>query len=101
MDLSKVKNNEKLELCSWYFRAGFFGLPIVWFVNAVWFFNEAFRKPVYEEQRAIKRYVIFSGIGALIWSIVIGTWVYIFQSYRVAFGEFGDSISFVIPTGVP
>ena len=29
-------------------------LPFVWLVNAVWFFNEAFRKPVYDEQKQIK-----------------------------------------------
>nr|BAN21058.1 presenilin enhancer, putative [Riptortus pedestris] len=99
MDLSKVKNNEKLNLCVWYFRAGFFCLPFVWLVNAVWFYKEAFKKPPYEEQDSIKRYVIFSGIGAFIWTLAIGSWIYIFQTNRVAWGEFADSISFVTPTG--
>lgn len=95
MDLSKVSNAEKLNLCRWYFRgkyssiysfikailvfqqfiycsnvkafrvnivyflfyllAGIAFLPIIWAVNAVWFFDEAFRKPAYEEQKSIKK----------------------------------------------
>lgn len=43
--------------------------------------------------------VILSAIGALIWGIVIGTWVVVFQTNRTAWGEFADSISFVIPLG--
>lgn len=43
--------------------------------------------------------VIFSAIGALIWSIIIGTWVVVFQTNRTEWGEFADSISFVIPLG--
>lgn len=43
--------------------------------------------------------MILSAIGALIWSIVIATWVVVFQTNRVAWGEFADSISFVIPLG--
>lgn len=100
MDLSKLKNDKKVYFCRWYFIAGFFGLPLVWLVNAVWFFEEAFRKPFYEEQRQIKKYVIYSAIGAFIWAVAVSTWVCIFQSYRAEWGEFGDDISFIIPTGI-
>nr|CAH7766969.1 unnamed protein product [Callosobruchus chinensis] len=55
MDLAKVPNEKKLSLCQWYFRIGFLFLPFVWAVNAIWFFNEAFRKPAYEEQKRIKK----------------------------------------------
>lgn len=37
------------------FTAGFALLPFVWFVNSIWFFNEAFRKPPYEEQKLIRK----------------------------------------------
>ncbi|XP_075235777.1 presenilin enhancer, gamma-secretase subunit [Lycorma delicatula] len=100
MDLSRMKNDHKLYLCKWYFRAGFAILPFVWLVNAIWFFEEAFRKPPYEEQKDIKKYVTFSGIGATIWIIAIAVWVYTYQTHRAEWGEFGDSLSFIIPTGI-
>ncbi|XP_019875784.1 gamma-secretase subunit pen-2 [Aethina tumida] len=101
MDLSKVTNEKKLILCRWYFRVGFAFLPFIWTVNAIWFFNEAFRKPEYEEQKQIKRYVIFSALGSLLWSIALITWVSIFQINRTSWGEFADDISFIIPLGSP
>ncbi|GLV37012.1 presenilin enhancer [Carabus blaptoides fortunei] len=100
MDLTKVPNERKLYLCKWYFKAGLALLPFVWAVNTVWFFNEAFRKPVYDEQKEIKKYVILSAIGTLFWAIAIGTWVTIFQLYRASWGEFADNISFMIPVGM-
>lgn len=37
------------------FVVGFMLLPFVWAINSVWFFDEAFRKPPYEEQKTIKK----------------------------------------------
>ncbi|PNF37725.1 Gamma-secretase subunit PEN-2 [Cryptotermes secundus] len=101
MDLSKMKNDKKLYLCRWYYRAGFAFLPFLWCVNAVWFFAEAFRKPPYEEQREIRKYVVMSGIGTIIWTAALTTWITVFQLYRAEWGETGDWISFIIPTGIP
>jgi len=97
MDLTKVTNEKKLHICKWYFRAGFALLPFVWAINTIWFYAEAFTKPPYEEQKQIKKYVILSGIGALIWISVLVTWMSIFQEKREEWGDFGDAISFVIP----
>ncbi|XP_021001874.1 gamma-secretase subunit PEN-2 [Parasteatoda tepidariorum] len=101
MDLRKMKNDEKLSLCRWYYRGGFFFLPFLWFVNAIWFFNEAFRKSFYEEQRMIRAYVIRSAIGAAVWAAGLITWIVIFQLNRADWGEFADSLSFIIPVGIP
>lgn len=49
----------------------------------------------------IRRYVILSAVGTLIWAIIIITWVTIFQVKRAEWGEWGDSISFNIPRGIP
>ncbi|KAI2807535.1 hypothetical protein RDWZM_005059 [Blomia tropicalis] len=57
-----------------------------------------------EKQRSlntIRRYVIFSFIGTLLWIIALGVWITIFQLKRAEWGEFGDSISFNIPRGIP
>ncbi|XP_065172242.1 gamma-secretase subunit pen-2 [Atheta coriaria] len=99
MDLSKQTNDKKLHLCRWYFKVGFALLPFVWAVNAVWFFCEAFQKPEYPEQKQIRQYVIYSASGALVWLVGLVTWVIIFQTHRVEWGEFADNISFIIPLG--
>ncbi|XP_063989663.1 gamma-secretase subunit PEN-2 [Diachasmimorpha longicaudata] len=101
MDLSKTPNDKKLHLCKWYFRGGFALLPFLWMVNTIWFFKEAFLVPQYEEQRTIRKYVILSGIGALFWSAILLTWIITFQTHRAAWGHFGDSISYIIPEGIP
>lgn len=101
MDLSKTPNERKLYLCKWYFQAGFALLPFLWAVNAVWFAREAFVIPYYEEQKQIKRYVVYSGIGATVWAIALLAWIITFQTQRTAWAEFGDAISYIIPVGVP
>lgn len=103
------------------FSAGFALLPFVWAINTVWFFNEAFRKPAYEEQKSIRKCknnkknftinwytnisflldVLMSGVGALIWFGLIVAWIVSFQKNRAAWGEWADSISFIIPLGMP
>ncbi|CAH4034106.1 gamma-secretase subunit pen-2 [Pieris brassicae] len=99
MDLNKLPNDKKLELCRNYFKVGCVFLPFVWAVNAVWFFNDAFKKPPFDEQKEIKKYVVFSAIGAIIWIIVLSVWVAAFQLNRVAWGSVGDSLSFILPLG--
>ncbi|CAG5102222.1 Similar to pen-2: Gamma-secretase subunit pen-2 (Drosophila melanogaster) [Cotesia congregata] len=47
------------------------------------------------------RDVIFSGIGAVIWAAVLLAWVIIFQTQRAVWGEFADTISYIIPEGIP
>ncbi|XP_044739366.1 gamma-secretase subunit pen-2 [Chrysoperla carnea] len=101
MDLGKLPGERKLYLCQWYFKAGFAFLPFLWAVNFLWFFSEAFRKPVYDEQKQIKKYVVLSGIGTLIWFIILTSWIIVFQTHRVAWGEFADYLSFIIPLGEP
>ncbi|CRK93475.1 CLUMA_CG007011, isoform A [Clunio marinus] len=99
MDINRVSNEKKLNLCTWYFRAGFAFLPFVWVINVIWFFDSAVRKPPFEEQNAIRKYVILSAIGSFIWIIIIATWVSLFQANRIAWGSWADDLSFIIPLG--
>lgn len=99
MDLTKVRNEKKLEICRTYARAGWAFLPVLWAVNFVWFYKEAFLAAPYQEQKEIRRYVLLSGVGALLWGIVLTTWIVMYQMYRVEWGDWGESISFIIPTG--
>jgi len=45
--------------------------------------------------------VIFSAIGAIIWTAALIAWIIIFQTQRAAWGDFADAISYIIPTGIP
>lgn len=101
MDLKRVKNEEKLDLCRKYYLGGFFLLPFLWIVNSIWFFQEAFLKSQYDQQRQIRTYVIRSILGSLVWIAVIVTWVVIFQLKRAEWGATADYISFIIPKGEP
>ncbi|ELV09375.1 Protein lin-37 like protein [Tupaia chinensis] len=97
MNLERVSNEEKLNLCRKYYLGGFAFLPFLWLVNIFWFFREAFLVPAYTEQSQIKGYVWRSAVGFLFWVIVLTTWITIFQIYRPRWGALGDYLSFTIP----
>ncbi|XP_076438453.1 gamma-secretase subunit pen-2-like [Babylonia areolata] len=99
MDLRRVKDEDKLELCRKYWIGGFALLPFLWFVNSVWFFNEAFRKPPYDQQKMIRTYVIRSMLGTVVWMGLVVTWVTVFQLNRSSWGATADYMSFIIPKG--
>ncbi|KAI9579869.1 gamma-secretase subunit pen-2 [Glossina fuscipes] len=104
MNLSKVSNEKKLQLCKIYFRTGFALLPFVWAVNFCWFFKEAFKtpsSPSYPEQQQIKNYVIYSALGTLVWILILTAWIIIFQTKRADWGAVADYMSFIIPLGKP
>ncbi|CAI9589670.1 unnamed protein product [Staurois parvus] len=65
MNLERVPNEEKLQLCRKYYLGGFALLPFLWLVNVLWFFKEAFFKPAYTEQPQIQSYVKRSAFGLL------------------------------------
>ena len=72
MDLNRMKDEDKLVLSRKYFYGGFALLPFLWFVNAIWFFREAFlRKPIFDQQKAIKGYVIKSIVSGIVDVIVV------------------------------
>ncbi|XP_066281617.1 gamma-secretase subunit PEN-2-like [Branchiostoma lanceolatum] len=100
MNLNRVKDEDKLELCRKYYYGGFFALPFLWFVNVFWFFKQAFIRPAFEQQQQIKSYIIKSLVGCILWTAVLVTWMTIFQLYRAEWGEVADNMSFIIPKGI-
>lgn len=103
MDLSskKVTPEDKVDLCKKYFYLGWAFLPFLWGVNAVWFYREAFSKPEFEGQKTIKKLVIMSGVGALVWLVGLITWIAVFTINRADWGATADYMSFNIPLGKP
>jgi len=103
MDLqsAKVTPEQKVTLCKTYFYLGFLLLPFLWGINAVWFFREAFKKPAFEGQATIKKLVVMSFIGSLLWAIGLTTWIVVFTLNRADWGATADYMSFNIPIGKP
>lgn len=101
MDLNRVNDAEKLDLCKKYFIGGFFALPLLWLVNICWFSKQAFFRDNFPEQAKIKYYVTGSLIGFVVYTIPIVSWAIYFQKYRTSLGDFGESISFIVPAGIP
>jgi len=99
MDLAKTPNEEKVLLSRIYFIGGFAFLPFLWFINTIWFFRDAFRKEEFEGQLDIRKYVIRSAIGTVIWTAGLTAWITIYQLHRAQWGELGDKLSFLIPLG--
>ncbi|NWZ16906.1 PEN2 secretase, partial [Agelaius phoeniceus] len=55
MNLERISNEEKLQLCRKYYLGGFLLLPFLWLVNVLWFFRDAFLAPPFGEQPRIKK----------------------------------------------
>ena len=121
LESAKVTSEEKVELCKKYFYLGWLALPFVWGINAVWFYKEAFIKPEFPGQvrvsvylkhtdsskshflfqSTIKKLVIASGFGALVWLVGIIAWMSVFTMNRAEWGAVADRMSFNIPVGTP
>ena len=99
MNLEKVSKEEKLNLSRKYFYIGLACAPFVWLANAVWFFREAFFKE--DPPKGLRRYVLMSMVGTLIWTVVFVLWTIVYQTQRAKWGAFGDYISFWAPKGIP
>eukprot|EP00049_Salpingoeca_infusionum_P018086 m.355706 g.355706 ORF g.355706 m.355706 type:complete len:119 (+) comp17310_c0_seq1:213-569(+) len=95
MDISRASTEEKESLCRKYFIGGFFLLPWLWIINAIWFM------PYTSESRKIKNMVIGSTIGALIFMAGIIAWAVIFQLNFSSWGSIGDKLAVVIAKGAP
>ena len=103
MDLQnhKVTQEQKLDLCKKYFFLGFAFLPFLWGINAVWFYREVFNKAEFPGQKQMKVMVTLSGVGCLIWTAALISWIVVFSQYRAEWGATADYMSFNIPIGKP
>ncbi|KAK0397651.1 hypothetical protein QR680_002203 [Steinernema hermaphroditum] len=83
MDIMKAPRAQQLQLCRLYFYMGFALLPVMWLVNAIWFFKLAFKSPPFDEQANIKKYVKLSAFFALVWTIIFVMWQVFFHLWRI------------------
>lgn len=96
MNLEKVKEEEKVAISRKYFIGGFFFLPLLWIVNAVWFVREAFKK---NGNRKIRKYVMGSMLGTIFWIAIVVLWTTVYQTQRSKWVPFADYISLTLPYG--
>ena len=99
MQLAKLTDEEKLKISRKYFIIGCFLLPMVWLVNSVWFFREAFCRKDKDRSRQLQKYVGGSMAGFLVWLVVMVVWVSVYQTQRANWDAIGDYISFTVPLG--
>jgi len=62
VSLEKKTPDERLNICRKYYLAGFACLPLLWLINAIWFYKQAFKVEPYPQQaqiRKCKRFVLF------------------------------------------
>ncbi|VDP30823.1 unnamed protein product [Heligmosomoides polygyrus] len=81
MDLRKMNDAAKVDLCRKYFIVGLFCLPLSPATNT------------------IRKYVTLSAIGAIFWLIIICVWETIFQSYHSKGVAWADYLTFISPVG--
>ena len=97
MQLAKLTEEEKLKISRKYFIIGCFLLPMVWLMNSVWFFREAFCRR--DAPVKLRRYVGGSLAGFLVWLAVFVVWISVYQTQRPRWDAAGDYISFTVPLG--
>ncbi|VDO38207.1 hypothetical protein V3C99_003691 [Haemonchus contortus] len=99
MDLNKMSDAAKADLCRKYFIIGLFGLPLVWLTNAIWFFGEGFLRPQTPTSIIIRKYVTLSALGVILWFFMLSAWEFVFQSYRSLGVAWADYLTFIFPVG--
>ncbi|CAF1234031.1 unnamed protein product [Adineta ricciae] len=99
VSLEKKSPEERLNICRKYYLGGFAFLPLLWLINAIWFYKQAFKVEPYPQQAQIRTYVIRSAIGTLAWLLIITIWNVLFQVFRTKMGPAGDYLTFVVPRG--
>lgn len=116
VSLAKKTPAERLNICRKYYLGGFACLPLLWLINAIWFYKQAFKVEPFPQQAEIRKCkfflfllsqscfflsldVIRSAIGTVVWVIIIVCWNIIFQLLRTKMGPAGDYLTFVLPRG--
>ncbi|CAF4428174.1 unnamed protein product, partial [Rotaria sp. Silwood2] len=55
VSLAKKSPEERLNICRKYYLGGFAFLPLLWLINAIWFYKQAFKVEPYPQQAEIRK----------------------------------------------
>merc|ERR1712018_415536 len=103
VNIAKMTEVERLDLCYKYFIAGFFFLPVFWICNSFWFWPDAYGQRVSNQQnisQKFKFYIKFSIVGSIVWLTIALSWMSYFQMFRHGFGRDLDWLYLYLPIGV-
>jgi hypothetical protein len=59
VSLAKKTPEERLNICRKYYLGGFACLPLLWLINAIWFYKQAFKVEPYPQQAEIRKCKIY------------------------------------------
>ncbi|ORY37475.1 hypothetical protein BCR33DRAFT_721525 [Rhizoclosmatium globosum] len=96
--LDVAKPEDILLMAKWYFILGCAFLPFMWLVNFVHLYKVSQRRK-HELSPSVSTYLWMSLGGCIVWSIIIFTWLGLYQTNRTQWGAFGDAISINLPLG--
>jgi presenilin enhancer 2 len=115
VSLAKKSPEERLNICRKYYLGGFAFLPLLWLINTIWFYKQAFKVEPFPQQAEIRKckyknsFLIFlmnfvldvirSAVGTFVWLIIIIIWTVMFQVFRTKMGPAGDYLTLVVPRG--
>jgi hypothetical protein len=54
VSLEKKSPEERLNICRKYYLGGFLFLPLLWLINAIWFYKQAFHVEPFVQQAQIR-----------------------------------------------
>jgi presenilin enhancer 2 len=98
MNLEKLSEQQLLDLTKKYFYLGLLFLPMIWCLNFAWIYPFVQKHTNYSNYTEIRKFLIFSAIGATIWATGITFWIVTFLTRRNDW-SFADVISVFIPKG--
>jgi len=55
VSLAKKSPEERLNICRKYYLGGFAFLPLLWLINAIWFYKQAFKVEPFPQQEHIRK----------------------------------------------
>ncbi|KAI8894046.1 hypothetical protein BC833DRAFT_251490 [Globomyces pollinis-pini] len=93
VNLQKLNQQELYNLSKKYFYLGLPALPFFWLINIFWIYPFIRLNNHYSNSKDI----LFR---ALIWSIIIITWLTLFLLNRNTWGVWTDSITVIVPKGI-
>ncbi len=95
-DVSKLTAEEARSISKKMFIGGFFALPLLWLINAL-YFRRHLRSG---GDGQVRRYVLWSLIGGVAEMLVVAAWYAVFAARWSTWGPFGERIAVVWQWGV-
>ncbi len=95
-DVSKLTAEEARSISKKMFLGGFFALPLLWLINAL-YFRSHLRSG---GDGQVRRYVVWSLLGGTLELLVVAAWYVVFYRQWYTWGRLGEQLAVVWSWGV-